>query len=208
MRKNLIFCRHGESEFNAKRIIQGHIDTDLTPKGIVQAKLAGEELKKFRIEKIYCSDLRRAKRTADIIGDVLDITPLIDKRIREMSFGEWEGRTYEYIYENDLDTFHGWLKNPVACPLPSQEDIKSFKARLNSFLNDVLSVKEKNILIVAHGGSIQGMICILTGLGFEHLWALKHTNTGISIVDVNSSKNRLKVLNFSNHLEAVENPLI
>lgn len=202
--KRLILCRHGESEFNAKRIIQGHIDTDLTPAGIVQARLAAEELKNFSIQKIYSSDLKRAFRTAQIIADVLNMEVLKDKRIREMSFGEWEGRTYDHIFETDYEIFQGWLKNPVACPLPYQEDIENFRHRLESFLEDILILPEERILIVAHGGSIQGIICILADLGLENLWSLKHTNTGISVVETDGEKTDIKLLNYSKHLEIDE----
>ncbi len=205
MVKNLFLVRHGESEYNAKRIIQGHIDTDLTPRGIVQARLAGEELKNFPIEKIYTSDLRRAYRTAYVIGDILGIEPIIDERLREMNFGEWEGLAYEYIYQNHIEDFHNWLKNPVACPLPSQEDIKEFESRIKDFLQEIKKQKEENILIVAHGGSIQGIICIACELGLEHIWGLRHTNTGISHVKLyNNIPAELKFLNYSKHLEKLQ----
>ncbi len=202
MYKNVYLCRHGESEYNAKKIIQGHIDTDLTPKGIVQARLAGEELKRFPIEKIYTSDLRRAYRTAYVIGDILGIEPVIDERLREMHFGQWEGLAYEFIYKNHPEDFQNWLKNPVACPLPYQEDIKEFENRIISFLEDLKKDNSDNILIVAHGGSIQGIICLACDLGLEHIWGLRHSNTGISQIRLyRNTPSELVFLNYTQHLE-------
>ncbi|WP_457638812.1 histidine phosphatase family protein [Persephonella sp.] len=209
--KNIILVRHGESEYNAKRIVQGHIDTDLTPAGIVQARLAGEALKKFNIQRIFSSDLRRAYRTATIISDVLNIPVEKDQRIREMNFGEWEGRSYDHIFETDYETFHNWLKNPVACPLPSQEEISKFEERLSSFYKDILNLEEKNILVVAHGGSIQGLLCVACRIGMENLWALKHSNTGITVLQVNKKEVSIKLLNSTAHLEHYrpkENPIM
>ncbi len=199
--KNIYLIRHGESEYNAKKIIQGHIDTNLSPKGFVQARLVGEYLKKFNIQKIISSDLRRAYQTATTISDILDMEVIIDKRIREMHFGEWEGRTYEHIYQNNLEDFQNWLKNPVACPLPSQEDIKKFVNRLNLFINDLKKMEEENIAVVAHGGSIQGIICLLCDLGIQNIWGLMHNNTGISLVQLNENRTNLKFLNSSEHLD-------
>lgn len=209
--KKIILIRHGESEFNAKKIVQGHIDTDLTPLGIVQARLAAEYLKQMSIERIFSSDLRRAYKTALIIGDVLNITVEKDQRIREMHFGEWEGRSYDHIFKTSYDTFQNWLKNPVACPLPSQEDIKSFEKRLRSFYEEILDIPEKNILVVAHGGSIQGLLCVACGTGMENLWALKHSNTGISILNISNPSVSIELINSTSHLEKIksrENPIM
>ncbi|SNZ11605.1 probable phosphoglycerate mutase [Persephonella hydrogeniphila] len=209
--KNIILIRHGESEYNAKRIVQGHIDTDLTPAGIVQARLAAETLKNFPIEKIISSDLKRAYRTATIIGDVLDLAVEKDSRIREMSFGEWEGRSYEHIFQTDYHTFNNWLKNPVACPLPSQEDLKDFENRIKSFYKDLLNREEKNILVVGHGGSIQGILCVACNIGFENLWAFKHSNTGISIIQVSNPQVSIRLINSTSHLDTYrskENPIM
>ncbi|WP_457625523.1 histidine phosphatase family protein [Persephonella sp.] len=209
--KNIILIRHGESEYNAKRIVQGHIDTALTPAGIVQARLAGEALKNFSVEKIISSDLRRAYTTATIIGDILDLPVEKDSRIREMSFGEWEGRSYEHIFQTDYRTFNNWLKNPVACPLPSQEDIEEFRKRISSFYEDLLKMEEKNILVVGHGGSIQGILCVACNIGFENLWAFKHSNTGISLIQISNPAVSIKLLNYTPHLEEYspkENPIM
>ena len=202
MLKRLFLCRHGESEYNAKKIIQGHIDTFLTPKGIFQARLAGEILKRFPIEKIYTSDLRRAYQTATIIGDILGIEVIVDERIREMNFGQWEGRAYDDIYKNHIEDWSNWLKNPVACPLPSQEEFHKFEERLRGFLEDIKMKDEENVLIVGHGGSIQGIICMETCIGFENIWGLRHTNTGISCIEYTKEGNAfIKFLNYCEHLD-------
>ena len=210
--KRIILVRHGESEYNAKRIVQGHIDTDLTPAGVVQARLAAEYLKgNFQIDKIYSSDLRRAYRTAVIISDILELPVIKDQRIREMNFGQWEGRTYEHIFQTDYETFQKWLQNPVACPLPSQEEISQFKNRLESFYQDILKEEANNILVVGHGGSIQGLLCIACGMGMENLWALKHSNTGISVIEVANPTVSIKMINSTSHLDSYkqkENPIM
>ncbi|RMA96020.1 histidine phosphatase family protein [Hydrogenothermus marinus] len=195
MLKNLYLCRHGESEYNAKKIIQGHIDTFLTPKGVFQARLAGEKLKKYKIEKIYTSDLRRAYQTATVIGDILGIEPIVDERIREMHFGQWEGLGYDYIFKTKKEDWDNWLKNPVACPLPNQEECIDFEKRLKDFLNQIKKEKEENVLIVGHGGSIQGIICIETQLGLENLWSFRHDNTGISCLEYKDNKAYIKFVN-------------
>ncbi|MGC8868635.1 MAG: histidine phosphatase family protein, partial [Sulfurihydrogenibium sp.] len=89
--KKIYLCRHGESEYNAKKIVQGHIDTNLTEKGIKQAQSLAEFLKDKNIQKIVSSDLKRAYQTAKTVAEVLGLTVHVDQRIREMHFGTWEG---------------------------------------------------------------------------------------------------------------------
>ena len=210
--KKIILVRHGESEFNAKGIIQGHIDTDLTPTGIIQAHLLAQDLKKrFKLEKIFSSDLRRAYRTAYIVGDTFNLEIDKDTRLREMYFGDWEGKSYKEILSKNKDKFVNWLKNPIKYPLPSQESGESFFKRLSEFLDYILKLKEKEILVVGHGGSIQGLLCLSLDIGLENLWAFKHTNTSYSVLQFENNKFFLKELNNNSHLEKLknkENPLM
>lgn len=201
MTKNIYLCRHGESEYNAKKIVQGHIDTNLTEKGINQAKALGEFLKDKDIQKIISSDLKRAYQTAKIVGDLLGLEVYKDERIREMHFGTWEGLSYDWIYQNAKEHFYNWLSNPVKHPLPKQEDILHFENRLRIFLEDIKKLPEKNILVVGHGGSIQGLICITLGLPIDCLWKFKHDNTGLSLIVSNNSKDEVKFINISFHTE-------
>jgi len=197
--KRIILCRHGESEFNAKKIIQGHLDSDLTADGVIQAHLLALELKKlFNIKKIYSSDLRRAYRTAYIVGDWLGLEVIKDERIREMSFGKWEGRSYS---EFGMERLKNWLANPIKYPLEGQESIDSFFNRLNSFLKDILKSEDDEILVVAHGGTIQGLICIALDLDLSNLWAFKHSNASFSILEYHREKPQIKLLNYSQHLD-------
>lgn len=204
MKKHIFLMRHGESEYNAKKMVQGHIDTNLTQKGLLQAKYAGEFLKNSNIKKIISSDLKRAHQTAITVAEVLKVPVVVDRRIREMHFGTWEGLSYDYIYKNHLEEFYNWLANPVKYPLKKQEDITHFERRLRSFLEDIKSQDEDSILVVGHGGSVQGLLCIAMELGMENLWKFKHNNTGISLIESNAKMLSVKFINMSYHLEKIE----
>lgn len=204
MRKSIYLIRHGESEFNAKKIVQGHLDTFLTERGASQARYAGEYLKGKNIKKIVSSDLTRAKQTAQIIGEVIGLEVSTDSRIREMKFGVWEGMSYEYIHKNHMKDFYNWLSNPVKYPIPKQEDVVSFEWRLKSFLEDIKKCREESILVVGHGGSIQGILCIAFGVSMENLWRMRHDNTGISLIESVKGNLNVKFVNISFHLEKFE----
>jgi Fructose-2,6-bisphosphatase len=92
----IIFIRHGQSTSNVSKILSHDINTyPLTEEGVTQAKDAGKELMKLKVEKIYTSPVLRAYQTALIIGETLGIFPIVDQRLRERSLGELNNTTFD-----------------------------------------------------------------------------------------------------------------
>ncbi len=193
--KNLYLLRHAQSEYNEKGIFQGRLDSDLTPLGFVQARLVAQEFLYKKIEIVYSSPQRRAYKTALTVADVLGLEVIVDERIREMSFGEYEGRHFWTLMEEEGELLRAWLSNPLKNPLPTQEDMEGFKNRVEGFLEDILQGEYKNILIVAHGGTLHAITCLALGLGLENLWNIHMDNTGITHLKYNAGKFELKHLN-------------
>jgi len=157
MNKNIYLLRHAQSEYNEKGIFQGRLDSDLTPLGFVQARLSAQEFLGKEIEVIYSSPQRRAYKTALTIADLLGLEVIVDERIREMSFGNYEGKKFWDLVEEEGHIFRAWLSNPVRNPLPTQENMEDFSKRVKSFLEDVINGPYKNLLVVAHGGTLHAM---------------------------------------------------
>jgi len=122
---NILFVRHGESGRNAK--ITDEKDSDLTPLGKKQAELLGKRLKKYKISKIYTSNLLRAKETGEIISKILNVP--IDKNLEELN--EYPSKYLRYR----LKPFPRRLKK-----------LKKFLDKLSKERSE-----DKTILIVAHG---------------------------------------------------------
>ena len=146
MNKNIYLLRHAQSEYNEKGIFQGRLDSDLTPLGFVQARLSAQEFLGKEIEVIYSSPQRRAYKTALTIADLLGLEVIVDERIREMSFGNYEGKKFWDLVEEEGHIFRAWLSNPVRNPLPTQENMEDFSKRVKSFLEDVINGPYKNLL--------------------------------------------------------------
>jgi len=203
MNKNLYLLRHAQSEYNEKGIFQGRLDSDLTPLGFVQARLSAQEFLGKEIEVIYSSPQRRAYKTALTIADLLGLEVIVDERIREMSFGNYEGKKFWDLVEEEGHIFRAWLSNPVRNPLPTQENMEDFSKRVKSFLEDVINGPYKNLLVVAHGGTLHAMVCLATGLGLENLWNIHMDNTGFTLLSYNSGRFELKYLNRLCHREVL-----
>lgn len=139
-------ARHGETELNAQNRVCGAIDLPLTQNGIEQAKRLAGLLKDKGIEKIYCSDMIRARQTAEIVGSTLEIQPIADPRLREMCFG-----SLEKCMRDDAE--FNRRKQVFAERFPGNgESILQGAHRVYSFMDDMISeCKGKTVLIVSHG---------------------------------------------------------
>lgn len=87
----LYLMRHGQTDWNAEEKVQGWNDTPLNETGAEQARAAAGKLSGEKIETIYASDFKRARKSADIISGILDLPVHYTKRLREMNFGKAEG---------------------------------------------------------------------------------------------------------------------
>ena len=91
----VFLVRHGETEWNAQRRIQGHTDTALSARGVAQAECVAGRLADEPVAAVYSSDLRRAFQTAEAIASRHGLRVVPEVGLREVSFGEWEGKTEE-----------------------------------------------------------------------------------------------------------------
>jgi broad specificity phosphatase PhoE len=159
----LLLVRHGETDWNRDGRWQGHSDTHLNDVGREQAARLADEL--GGVDVIYSSDLARARETAEILAGRLHLPVHLDARLRERSFGAWEGKTAREI-ESDFAAEHEqWLAGGSGAD--DAEPFAEFAARVQSFLADVLDRHPgETVLIVAHGGSIRVIHARAQGLDY------------------------------------------
>lgn len=139
--------RHGETDWNLYGKVQGKADIELNAKGIEQAKETMDKLKEEKIDFIICSPLKRARQTAEIINSEKNISIIFDERISERDFGEMEGMSKD---DFDFEAFWNYKKNVT---YEKAENIRVFFNRIFLFLDEIKKkYKDKNILLVTHGG--------------------------------------------------------
>ena len=149
----ILLVRHGETEWNLERRIQGRFDSRLTERGVAQAHAIGrlvQGLPETASAPIVSSPLLRARRTADIVREYLAGPELvIDDRLREISAGSWDGLTFRDIEERCPGTFDGdgrWEWNFRA---PGGETYDGFAARVAEWLSEAVNLPF--IIAVTHG---------------------------------------------------------
>lgn len=152
--------RHGATLWNATGRFQGISDVGLSEVGIAQAAAISRRLKDEPIDRVYSSDLSRALETARAVAGVHGIEPLLDDRLREFDFGDWEGLTW-----NEITSRHPELRTDATdarnyAP-PGGETFAAVRARVRSFLDDVAGFGAAHIVAVTHAGPLHAMLAEL-----------------------------------------------
>lgn len=167
MTRRLILLRHGQTEYNATRRMQGHLNTELSSVGFAQAEAAASFLSKLDIIKIISSDLNRAFDTATIIGNQLGISVEKDERLRETHLGEWQARSHHEVDSLYPGMRAFWRNNPTWAP-PGGESRLDVARRARPVVDEVMQSfpewDDGTVLMVAHGGTISALTSNLLGL--------------------------------------------
>jgi broad specificity phosphatase PhoE len=177
----LYLMRHGQTDWNAKERMQGVSDRPLSELGIIQARQSAEKLAVEMIETVYASDLKRAKKTAEIVSAILDLPLHYTKRLREMNFGKAEG-----VKKDDLAAKFPFIYpafNDIANPerydvgYPNGETIGDVQQRFMKFFNKLLDDKRKKVLVVTHGMLIRIFTetCLKKSIRLENASVLRVT---------------------------------
>jgi len=201
---NLFLVRHGESQGNASGLWQGHKDYHLTKKGEHQAFLTKRSLTNVSFDKLQTSDLTRSIQTIEIICNNYSKPIEIEPNWKELHFGYWEGKSTQEINQesNLLDL---WYKNPSEAKIPGGESFLQLQERVikayNKLCIQIHRSEYKNVLLVAHGGTIRVLACYLTGIPLSNLWRLRVKHCSIARILVTYEKSTLASWNQTNHLE-------
>ncbi len=150
----LILLRHGETLFNRLGYTQGWSDSPLTEKGIEQARKAGETLKNYPIDAAYSSSSGRAYETTQIVleGRNIEIKP--DKRLRELSFGLFEGSSF--MIQREVQRINNGSK--IDYHLFNGENEEDVIKRYQDFFYNELQDDDKTTLLVGHGAALHHFV--------------------------------------------------
>ncbi|QII39692.1 2,3-diphosphoglycerate-dependent phosphoglycerate mutase GpmB [Rouxiella badensis] len=176
--------RHGETEWNAARRIQGQSDSPLTEKGVFQAQQVAERVRNEGITHVIASDLGRTKRTAEIIADACGCEVITDPRLRELHMGVLETRHLDGLTPQE----ETWRKQMVdGTPegrIPQGETMNELASRMRQALGDCLNLPEgSKPLLVSHGIALGCLISTILGLPPYAERRLRLRNCSISRVD-------------------------
>ena len=164
--KTIITIQHTQSIHHTNGMVGSWTDWDLSELGIQQAKRIGEKLKVELAGKefvMYSSDLKRAKQTAEHVGEYLDISPILRTELRERNLGRCCGKSVKWLREN-LEKQEKTIDDRLFSDAESRRDEWN---RLKNFFEEVMGNEEENIIIVSHGDLLSVFNAMFLGLDVE-----------------------------------------
>ena len=165
--RGLILLRHGQTDFNVRGRMQGHLDALLTPTGHAQAAAVAPGIAALRPDRLISSDLRRAFDTAQVVAAASGLDVKVDPRLRETHLGEWQGQTVEEVEAEWPGAIAEWRSDPAWTP-PGGESridvVRRSRPVVDELDEEYADNPEGIVVVVAHGGMIAGLVCGLLGL--------------------------------------------
>ncbi len=210
MTTRLLIVRHGRTAWNSDGRFQGQLDIPLDEVGQAQAAAVAHRLARERPLAIYASDLSRAWQTARWIQNAIteasqpDPTPplVLEPRLREMHFGEWQGLTYAEIQASQPEALAAWEADWLTNAPPGGETLVQLVERVQAVYREILAAHpDGTALVVGHGGALQALLCLALGLPPERFWQLQLDNTGVADLRVYPEGAILNLFNDTCHLE-------
>lgn len=189
----IYIVRHGETTWNKSKRLQGSKDIELNDYGRELAIKTGEGLKNTKIDLIYSSPLKRAYETATLIRGNRNIEILTDDRIKEISFGHFEGENFSELIKDENLTFKYFFKKPEL--YVASDDAETFEhliERAGDFMKDKIEPLEdkcERVMIVAHGAINKAIMSYIKKHPTGEFWSGGlQTNCNIIVVDYNDGK--------------------
>jgi alpha-ribazole phosphatase/probable phosphoglycerate mutase len=165
----LLFIRHAETDLAGR--FCGQSDPPINKRGHRQIAELLSSLEGESFDAIYTSDLSRAFTTAAMIGQAFSLSPIAVPGLREISFGEWEGLSWEEIESRDRDSAGAWSQAYPYLPAPGGERFEAFQSRVLTEVNLLLtSSSPGSVAVVTHGGVMRVILRSLCGLDEKEAW--------------------------------------
>lgn len=199
----IFIVRHCETDGNAQKIFQGHIDLDINELGTKQLDALSKSFHETHLDKIFTSPLLRAKKTALAIRGNKDIPIVINEGLIELNGGAYEAKTYSQIGKEFPDFNEIWVSRPWDFAPENGEKMTDAYERIWSTVKAIAAEnKDKRIVIVSHGGVIRCLLCKILKNDITKMCEIPFgSNTAVSLLKFeDNGKYYLDFFNNDDHL--------
>ncbi|MBN2073236.1 MAG: histidine phosphatase family protein [Actinobacteria bacterium] len=207
--KVIFLIRHGNTEFNEKKLFRGHLDVPLDSAGIGQAKKTGEFLKDINLDLIFSSPLSRAYGTAETIkkyqanGNNIEI--IKEDGFMDLNFGDWEGKGYDEAKELYPKIFNQWIMEPFRATIPGGETLYDAQDRSWETLKKIVEADTGTFLaIVTHRVINKLLILKMLDIGESAIWRINQDPCCINIFEYKYGTFFVSKLNYNFHITDIK----
>ena len=194
----LLLIRHGEVESRYQGVFGGRIDMNLSPRGKRQAKILAGYLRGKTIDAIYASPMRRVQQTLAPTLKLSRHEQVIFPGLREVDFGHWTGLNWAAVRDKFNFAVHEWLEQIEHPGAPDGESGKTFRARVEPCLREIVrNHPGENIAVFCHGGVIRMLLAILLELPLPKTTAFEVEYASITQVAIHPHQAEVELLNFT-----------
>jgi alpha-ribazole phosphatase len=192
----IYLLRHGEVEGAETRRFIGHLDVPLSPLGERQCRAQAARLAGAGLAAVFCSDLARARHSAELIAAPHGLTPIVVPALREMAMGRWDGLTAAEIEAREPEAFADWMSRVGEFPFPGGESVPDLVARVAPAFDAIVTAHAgRPLAIVAHGGPNRALLCRALGLPLGKLLAFGQDYGALNVLEVRAGTCALRRLN-------------
>jgi broad specificity phosphatase PhoE len=176
--------RHGQTDWNLEGRLQGQLDVPLNETGLEQVRQFAATLQGKKFSALYASDLMRARQTAECVSHAVNLPIKFDKRLREISQGQFEGMLFSEVMLKFEDALADRSRNPVHSRLPGGESVAELAARFTECINEIACIKtDAPVLVVAHGLAISTILCQARGYPMETVYSHIQENATAEVIE-------------------------
>lgn len=182
----IYLARHGQTDWNAERRLQGHTDIELNETGRRQAAELAARLEGISLDAIYSSQLRRSRDTARVVAGERPVVSLAE--LNEQMLGEFEGAYLDGRDPEAVAEFERRSADPKDT-MGGGESIEQHLARVAKAFDQIRGRHPSGqILIVGHGGTNTQILRALLGLGFEEAGVIRQSNSELYLIELSAGR--------------------
>jgi alpha-ribazole phosphatase len=192
----LWLIRHPEPDEAARGICYGALDVSLSPRGIEQAQSIARWLSCHRLDAIYTSPSKRCVETARCIAANRSCTVGVADALRELDFGDFEGRPYDEIAESHPDLYRKWMEHPTEVDFPGGENFKQMADRVIAATCELVSRHSgQHLAFVSHGGAVRIILADALGMPKNNIFRVAQRYGAINCIRYTGSLSLVELLN-------------
>jgi len=196
-RTRIYLVRHGQVEGYQQKRYNGQINVSLTELGKEQSEQVRDRLADIPLDAVYSSDLDRSRYCARLIADDHGLVVVAVETLREINFGDWEGRTWVELQEAYPDDWQRRLQDLTNYPVPGGESLQDAADRIRPAIRRIIQkYPNGDVALVAHGGVNRIILLDAIGAKLEQAFSIEQDYGCLNIIDyLDDGHSVVKLLN-------------